>query len=544
MLSSLRTLLLCAACLLSLSLVAADTPANCTYDSIVGEWSFQVSAPQPHANFSCASFTPDSSQTVTLSYPNRAVDSAGNEGTFTLVYNQGFEVRVNGWNAFAFSNWTYAANGTVLSNCGQTLNGWAHSNDGQWVCYNGTRTSAAAQPAPASPSAAPQIDRCATDGPAAEQARGSQLWRHDQAFLDAVNSAQSSFTVRRYPEYEGLTIAQIEQRAGGRSTGPDSAAHLQRMQAGADVKASRRHVRDVLRAVRASPKALPSSWDWRNVSGVNFVSPVRDQGQCGSCYIFSSAGMLEARVRVASDNKLQPVLSTQDALSCSIYSQGCAGGFPYLTAGRYAEDFGFVEESCFPYTGQDTTPCSKKCSDPPRVWHVSNYSYIGGYYGAATPELMQEEILARGPISVSFEVGIGRTHTQHITRPARHAPRCLLCVRAFSHSQLTSPPCAVRAAQVYDDFVSYSSGIYTHNYTSAATGERVRSEFNPFCVTNHAVLAVGWGETEQGDKYWIVKNSWGTGWGLDGYFHIKRDPGDYGGECGIESLTVAVDVVL
>ena len=419
--SALRSLLLGAVLLLSLSLVASDTPANCTFDSIVGDWSFALSAPQPHANFTCASFTPAASQSVTLSYPNKAVDSQGNEGTFTLVYNQGFEVRVNGWNAFAFSNWTYAANGSVLSNCGQTLNGWAHDNDGQWLCYSGTRTSAAAQPAPMSPPTTPQTDHCATDGPAAEQARSSQLWRHDQAFLDAVNSAQSSFTVRRYVEYEGLTIAQLEQRAGGRSNGPDPAAHLQRMQAGAEVKASRRHIRDELRAVKASAKALPSSWDWRNVSGVNFVSPVRDQGQCGSCYIFSSAGMLEARVRVASDNKLQPVLSTQDALSCSLYSQGCAGGFPYLTAGRYAEDFGFVEESCFPYTGQDSTPCSKKCSDSPRLWRVSNYSYVGGFYGAATPELMQEEILARGPISVSFEVG-DQTHSISANRRPCRSP--------------------------------------------------------------------------------------------------------------------------
>ena len=114
------------------------------------------------------------------------------------------------------------------------------------------------------------------------------------------------------------------------------------------------------------------------MSGVDFVSPVRDQGGCGSCYIFSSAGQLEARIRIASGNKLQPVISTQDPLSCSRYSQGCAGGFPYLTAGKYGQDFGFVEESCFPYTGSDAVPCASKCSNSSRLWRTSDYWYIGG----------------------------------------------------------------------------------------------------------------------------------------------------------------------
>ena len=83
---------------------------------------------------------------------------------------------------------------------------------------------------------------------------------------------------------------------------------------------------------------LPESWDWRQVNGVNYVSDVRNQGSCGSCYAFSSMGMLEARIKILTNNTVSPVLSTQDVVSCSKLSPGCEGGFPYLVAGRYAKD--------------------------------------------------------------------------------------------------------------------------------------------------------------------------------------------------------------
>eukprot|EP01012_Entosiphon_sulcatum_P001334 TRINITY_DN102526_c0_g1_i1.p2 TRINITY_DN102526_c0_g1~~TRINITY_DN102526_c0_g1_i1.p2 ORF type:complete len:101 (+),score=18.69 TRINITY_DN102526_c0_g1_i1:23-325(+) len=81
--------------------------------------------------------------------------------------------------------------------------------------------------------------------------------------------------------------------------------------------------------------------------------------------------------------------------------------------------------------------------------------------------------------------------------------------------------------QVYSDFYNYHSGVYKH--TKALS-------FNPFYEVNHAVLAVGWGVTEQGEKYWIVKNSWGASWGNQGYFWILRGAN----ECGIETLSPAI----
>ena len=57
---------------------------------------------------------------------------------------------------------------------------------------------------------------------------------------------------------------------------------------------------------------------------------------------------------------------------------GCDGGFPYLVGGKYAQDYGLVEESCNPYTGKTT-----KCATGPlcRRYYTDNYRYVGGYYG-------------------------------------------------------------------------------------------------------------------------------------------------------------------
>ena len=62
---------------------------------------------------------------------------------------------------------------------------------------------------------------------------------------------------------------------------------------------------------KAKAAALPTNFDWRDVAGVSFVSPVRDQGGCGSCYAFASAALVESRLRIITDNARQDVFSTQ-----------------------------------------------------------------------------------------------------------------------------------------------------------------------------------------------------------------------------------------
>merc|ERR1712142_798301 len=239
---------------------------------------------------------------------------------------------------------------------------------------------------------------------------------------------------------------------------------------------------------------LPHAWDWRNVDGKNYVSPIRNQGTCGSCYAFASMALLEARLRLLSNNTVTPVFSTQDVVECSDYSQGCEGGFPYLVAGKYAQDFGVVPESCNPYRGKDG-PCSTSQTCPQR-FYSSNYHYIGGFYGGCNEPRMREALVRRGPIAVSF--------------------------------------------QVYSDLVHYQGGVY-HHVPTKFDDQIIGGGFDPFELTNHVVLIVGYG-TEPGTNqpYWIVKNSWGEEWGENGFFRIRRGSD----ECAIESLAVEVDLLL
>merc|ERR1712168_1640607 len=234
--------------------------------------------------------------------------------------------------------------------------------------------------------------------------------------------------------------------------------------------------------------SMPASWDWRNISGVNYVSPVRNQGNCGSCYAFASMGMLEARMRIATNNTQTPVYSPQYIVSCSRYSQGCDGGFPYLIAGKHAQDFGVVTEECYPYKGEDSS-CSSDVVGKCGRDYVARYSYVGGYYGGCTERGMMEGLMRDGPMA--------------------------------------------GAIQVYDDFVHYKSGIYHHVTKTSPNPFHRLIGYNPFELTNHAVLLVGWGQDNNtGEKYWIVKNSWGENWGERGFVRIRRG----NDEIAIESL--------
>ena len=449
---------LCLALAATLPGAFSDTPANCTYEDVLGTWAFRLGPAGFDKSLDCSKpFSTFKSLVVSLSFPDVAEDEFGNKGFWTLIYNQGFEVTVGKRKYFAFSNFT-VINGTVTSYCHTTLPGWSHDFWGHnWACYMGQKMSNGNN----GPDSITGGDKKLQPQKELDLER---KYVENPSFVKEINSRQTLWRAAIYPELNDMTFGERLRRAGGVP------------------KYGRPKLPHPVQLSEEMEKAvgdLPDYFDWRNINGVNFVSPVRNQDQCGSCYAFASMAMMEARLRIATNNSLQVVLSPQDVVSCSEYSQGCAGGFPYLIAGKYAEDFGAVEESCFPYLGRDNS-CSEK-SDCLR-FYSTDYYYIGGFYGACSEPQMRLEVIKNGPIAISFEV--------------------------------------------YSDFQSYKGGIYQH------TG--LKDKFNPWEITNHVVLVVGYGE-EAGKKYWIVKNSWGGSWGEEGYFRILRGVD----ECGMESMAVA-----
>ena len=232
---------------------------------------------------------------------------------------------------------------------------------------------------------------------------------------------------------------------------------------------------------------LPMNFSWQNVSGVDYVSPLRDQGNCGSCFAHASSEMMTARVRVALGKKGTPppidtgyIASPEDIVRCSVFTQGCKGGFNYLAA-LHMFAFGIVDERCFPYQSGyrngETIDCSWKCQDESMAstMYAVDFGYVGGYYGAGNEVNMLLELYERGPIAVSLEVT--------------------------------------------DVFLKYKSGVLTG--PSGHTGDDRNK--NPVEISNHAVLLIGWGFDEQTSlPYWLIQNSWGRHWGDAGLIRVQR----------------------
>ena len=201
------------------------------------------------------------------------------------------------------------------------------------------------------------------------------------------------------------------------------------------------------------------------------IKMIRDQGGCGSCWAFASAEVISDRICIKKNN--QDIVSPFHIVSCA-RDNGCGGGWMSEAFDFYISK-GVVLDSCQPYN------LSPKC-----VKTCTNKGYKGTYAGARrsgvkrymlpnNEEEIKKEIYNNGPITAAF--------------------------------------------YVYNDFYSYKSGVYHKTSDNYAGG--------------HAIKILGWG-VENGVPFWYCANSWGTGWGMNGFFKILRGKN----ECSIEEWHV------
>lgn len=209
---------------------------------------------------------------------------------------------------------------------------------------------------------------------------------------------------------------------------------------------------------------LPSVVDYRLARGV--VSPVKDQGQCGSCWAFSSAESLEGQLGL---NGHLTNVSTQNFVDCVSQDYGCSGGW-MDDALAYAEKVGVESEKKYPYVAV-SQDCQANVSDA--TIRPTVYVNI-----PKSDDALRWALLTFGPVSIALDAT--------------------------------------------DNFQSYSSSDYIFNDDTCDAS-----------MPDHALLLTGYNDEEH---YWIVKNSWNTDWGRNGYIYINNTLPNV---CGISSYAVA-----
>ncbi|RLB04800.1 MAG: hypothetical protein DRG83_04005 [Deltaproteobacteria bacterium] len=212
------------------------------------------------------------------------------------------------------------------------------------------------------------------------------------------------------------------------------------------------------RDISARRLAAPASWNWCDQGDCTLV---KNQGSCGSCWAFATVGPLECNILIKDGVEVD--LSEQYLVSCNADGWNCSGGW---WAHDYHEwkyndpeiEAGAVPEIEFPYVASDA-PCGGPYSHP---WKIADWGYIGDSASIPSVDAIKQAIMDYGPVAVAIHVGTA--------------------------------------------FHAYTGGIFNINEPG---------------TVNHGVVLVGWDDSQGTNGVWILRNSWGPGWGENGYMRIE-----------------------
>ncbi|GAH46565.1 unnamed protein product, partial [marine sediment metagenome] len=147
---------------------------------------------------------------------------------------------------------------------------------------------------------------------------------------------------------------------------------------------------------------LPDYFDWRDVDGENWMTPVKNQGSCGSCWAFSSVGTVEGQYNIFFDwPEYDPDLSEQYLVS-DCFTLGDCGGLwlsDWPKVFEYIRDSGITDEACFPYIASNS-PCNRCVDWQDRLWKIDDKEHVSN-----TVEAIKEYLYETGPISVAMRYG-------------------------------------------------------------------------------------------------------------------------------------------
>jgi C1A family cysteine protease len=290
---------------------------------------------------------------------------------------------------------------------------------------------------------------------ASYMSKGINLSQDDSAFADYVARFSKSYDTKEEYEYRREVFSkQFEEimshnaqndvtwyRAVNKFTDMTPAEIKQHLGGGVQGE-HRPHIEELDFENSTSVHAANGGVDWRG-----YMNPVRDQGQCGSCWAFASIATTEGRYAIAHGGS-KVALSEQQLVDCagSVGCQGCGGGWASRALQWLQSNGGSVSRSAYPYTARDGS-CKRGLSVAARVTGVSGVSNA-------------KNAIASGPVAVYVQAQSG--------------------------------------------FMSYGGGIF----------DGVCGQYD------HAVTAVGWGVSGS-TEYWIIRNSWGSGWGESGHIRVK-----------------------